>query len=314
MTLKDRILLSVIVGILAGLETYCLPVSTIYNGAHLGDLWAPLFGIKNFVSGHSAYGGQFYNDSPVVAYPFTTLLALYPFSLVPLCLAGPLFFSLSSGIFAYALLRDGKAWKVLVLLSPSYIVSLEAMQFSPLLASAFLLPCLLPLACIKPHLGLVLCASGKWTLRTFIATILFVAVSLLIYPKWPVDWLRNGNLSGYTGKIPVSFGIGFLLLLSIYKWRDRRCRLLAAMSLIPQRLWYDQLMLFLIPETQAQLCILLLCSWLGFTLSMMGTGYVRDGLSWMFVVHLLYIPSLIIIYNKEIKLVVSRFRGYLLQK
>lgn len=148
MVLRNRIVLSKtkMVGIFAGFGTYYLPVCTIYNDAHLRDLWGPLFDMKSFIFGYSAYGGQFdYNGTPFVSYPFTTMLAVYPFTLVPLSLAGPIFFSLCSALFASALLHVGEGLRSLVLLSPSYIFSLEATRFAPLLASAFVFPCMLPL-------------------------------------------------------------------------------------------------------------------------------------------------------------------------
>lgn len=313
MTSMERVIVATMVGILAGAGTWFLPVCTIYAGAHLGDLWGPLFGMKLFVSGHAAYGQQFfYNGKPFVSYPFTTMLAVYPLTLVPLKLAGPIFFSLSSTIFAYALLHYGQGWRILVLLTPAYIFSLEAVQFAPLLASALVFPCLLPLACIKPQLGIVLCAAGKWSFRLLLVMLLFVAVSLVIYPQWPLDWIRAGNLSGYAGKIPVTQGIGFILLLSVLKWRDRRGRLLTAMSLIPQRLWYDQLFLFLIPETPGQMLFMLACSWLALALTMAGGWFIQDGhqhpVSWQIAVHLVYIPSLITLFSAEIMQLFMRLR------
>jgi hypothetical protein len=315
MSLSERILLSVIVGVMAGLGTYYLPVCTIFNGAHLGDLWGPLVGMKLFASGHSAYGQQFFDTGkPFVSYPFTTMLAVYPFTLVPLKLAGPLFFSLSSMIFSYALLHDGQGWRLLVLLSPAYIFSLESTQFAPLLSSAFIFPCLLPLICIKPQLGVALCAAGKWTLRLFLITTIFVAISLLIYPHWPADWLAYGNTASYAGKIPVAQGIGFLLLLSVFKWRDRRSRLLTAMSLIPQRLWYDQLLLFFIPETRYQLYFLLISSWLGLVLCMTGGWFIMDvdqnPSSWIIAVIFIYIPSLMIVFTKEIEFFLRKLKVF----
>lgn len=293
-----------LIGILAGFGTYFLPVSTIYKGAHLGDLCPPLYGIMHFISGSPVYEGHFFNNAPAIAYPFTTMLALYPFALLPTKLAGPLFFSLSSSLLTYALLFDGKLWKLLVLLSPAYIFSLHSMQFAPLLASALILPPLLPLAAIKPQLGVVLCLSGKWSIKLFSVFGLFIILSFLIYPYWLTDWLYFGNLSTYAGKIPILNGLGLLLLLSLINWRDRKCRILAAMSLIPQRLWYDQLMLYLIPEKLSHICILLIGSWLSFFVSMYYGWLFKNDFqhpgSWMLFTNLVYLPSLIIVYEKEL--------------
>lgn len=304
MSLKTKFILSSLIGILAGIGTFYLPVSTIYKGAHLGDLCPPLYGIKHFISGIPAYEGLFFNNSPVVAYPFTTMLTLYPFALLPTKFAGPLFFSVSSFFFTYALLFDGKLWRLLVLLSPAYIFSLHSMQFTPLLASALVLPFLLPLATIKPQLGIVLFFSGRWNIKLFSVTAAFIILSFIIYPSWLTDWLITGNLSTYAGRMPLLNGFGLVLLLSFLKWRDRNSRILATMSLVPQRLWYDQLMLFLIPEKVSHLCVLLLGSWLSFFVSMRYDWLFKDELqhpgSWMLVVNFVYLPSLVIIYEKEL--------------
>jgi hypothetical protein len=312
MSMRKRILYSVIIGLLATLWSIFLPVSTVFEGAKLGDLCAPLFSLKGFVSGHSAFGGQFYNNYPVTHYPFTAMMAFYPFLFIPLYCVGPLFCFMTSGVFAYALLEEGKPWKLFILLSPPYVFSLYSMQFAPLISAAFLLPCLLPVAVLKPQLGAVLLASGRWSLKTLSAALLIIAVSLFIYPNWPLDWLKHGNISLYAGKIPVLQGIGCILLLSCLKWRDRRARLLSAMSIIPQRLWYDQLMLFLIPETRHHLYILLIGSWLSVLLSITGGWYfaseAQHPTSWIMVIYFLYIPTLFIIYHKEIVIWKGSFR------
>lgn len=304
MPLKNRVVLSILIGILAGIGTYFLPVSTIYNGAHLGDLCPIFYGIKHFIDGTSVYEGHFFNNAPMTAYPFTTMMSLYPFSFLPIEFVGPVFFSVSSALFAYALLFDGKHWRILVLLSPAYIFSLHSIQFVPLLSSAFVLPFLLPLAAIKPQLGIVLFASGKWNLKLFILFGLFIVLSFIIYPNWLTDWLFYGNLSRYKGTMPILQGFGFLLLLSLLKLKDRRSRILAAMAVIPQRLWYDQLMLFFIPQTISQLAVLLFGSWLSFFLSMhygwLLENELQDKGSWMMFVNFVYLPALAMIYHDKI--------------
>lgn len=318
MTTAHRIIVSLSIGILAGIGVYFLPVSTIYDGAHLGDLLPPLFSMKNFVAGQPVYGGQYFNNIPITPYPFTMILALYPFSLLPLTLAGPVFFALVSATFAYSLLYDGKPWRLLVLLSPPYILSLYGVQVVPLLCSAYIIPFLLPLASFKPQIGMMLCASGNWKYKYFIVSILYVLLCFAVYPAWLTDWLTYGNFSYYEGKIPVLCGAGFLLLLSMYRWRDRRSRLLAAMSLIPQRLWYDQLMLFFIPETFPQLCVLLAGSWFSLMVSikcgwLWQAGMQHSG-SWLMVVHFVYLPALFMVFKKEMKQIATTLRDRLLQR
>jgi hypothetical protein len=304
---SHRGILSVFVGLLAGILSVIVPVSVlICDNVRAGDIGAPLLGLQSFLSGHSAYWEIFYYEHgniPAVLYPFTTMLALYPFTILPLPLIAPCFCALIATIFAYSLLYDNKPWRLLVFFSIPYLTALQSVQFVPLLASAFLLPCLLPVAVLKPQLGIVLLAAGKWSRATVIATIMIVAGSIIIYPTWPMEWFRNGNLSYYEGKIPVLQGVGCILLFSALKWRDRRARMLLVMSLIPQRIWYDQLMLFLIPETRKQLYILLIGSLLSLIWSFRPkwSFALQDSSSWAHVIYLLYIPSLLLIFQEEMR-------------
>ena len=55
-------------------------------------------------------------------------------------------------------------------------------------------------------------------------------------------------------KSPITVLGGPLLLLSVMRWRRPEGRLLLAMSLLPQNmLFYDQLLLWLIPKTRNQI-------------------------------------------------------------
>lgn len=300
MRTRRRILLSILIGLLAGAVSLAMPKTVVVNGIQIGDIGVPLFGLKNFLHGIFTYEQYYFENAPATTYPFTTMLALYPFLYVPLSLIAPLFCSLITTVFVYAILHDGKPWRLLILLSAQYITALQSVQFSPLIFSALLIPWLLPLAIIKPQLGIVLIASGKWSLPTILATMLMLVISLIVYPAWPIDWLEHGNFSSYAGKIPVFQGVGFVLLLSCIKWRNRRARLLTAMSLIPQRLWYDQLMLFLIPETRYQLYILLIGSWISLFLGEMGGSAMQSPLSWTIVNYFLYLPALCLIFREEL--------------
>lgn len=88
--------------------------------------------------------------------------------------------------------------------------------------------------------------------------------------------------------------------------------MLAAMSITPQRLWYDQLFLYLIPETRAQLLAVLVCSWCSLLLTIAGGWFLLDGLqhrtAWRIVVHGIYLPVLILLFWKDILLLLSNLK------
>jgi hypothetical protein len=314
LTVRRRIIIAIFIGFLAGILSAIMPASVVINRIQVGDIGIPILGLKNFLSGQSAYGTFFYNDVPAVSYPFTAMLALYPFSFLPLYLIAPIFCMFISSIFAYALMYDGTIWRLWVLLSVPFFSALHSVQFVPLMAAAILLPSLLPASAIKPQLGIVLISAGTWSRKTIMATFLFIISSVIIYPTWPIEWIENGNLSHYDATIPVFHGIGCILLLSCFKLRDKNARMLFFMSLVPQRLWYDQLMLCLIPETGRQLNILLAGSWLSLLLSLLNSGPgwssgKQDSASWTYVIALQYFPALLIIYRKEVEFNLHKLRA-----
>jgi hypothetical protein len=71
--------------------------------------------------------------------------------------------------------------------------------------------------------------SPRWAI---LAAVLFT-VSLVIYPSWPIVWLRS--TSPYQGSRPPLFVLprGPLLLLALLRWRDRRSWFLFSMALMP---------------------------------------------------------------------------------
>ncbi len=91
---------------------------------------------------------------------------------------------------------------------------------------------------------------------------------------------------------------GFLLLLAALAWRRPAGRLLLAMSLVPQLLFfYDQLPLWLLPATRKQSIALTACSQLAFVLWYLslheGDPIVRSAAP--FVMALIYFPALFIV-------------------
>lgn len=315
--LAQRILLSIAVGISAGFLSTVFPGTVPYKGVQVGDLGTSILGLEHFFSSHSAYIEPItYAGLPAVMYPFTTMLFVGPFMVLPLKWIGPIFCGLTSFVFAYALLYDWKPWRLLVLASVPYLSSLQSIQFAPLLTAAYYLPFLLPLVVIKPQLGLPLLTTGNWSRKTLLTAAVIVLISLIVYPAWPFEWFAYGNLSSYEGRSPLTQGLGFLLLLSAIKWRDKRARLLLTMAIIPQRLWYDQLMIFAIPMTRIQLLILLIGSWLSPLLSLDHSWLLdsgrQDPKSWWAVVSLVYLPALCMVFEEEIKIGIIWIKGLIL--
>lgn len=310
---RARLLLSLGVGLAAGLLALLLPHPIVFQGVGVGDIGAPLLGMQRFLDGTAPYGIST-DRGPLTAYPFTTSLVLLPFLTLPLWLVAPLFCALSSGLLAYGLLKKGETWRLLLFLSVPFLSSVHSVQWTLLFAAALLLPPLLPLAVAKPQLGLVLLAAGRWERRWAIIAMLLLLLSLALYPMWPLDWWREGMLAAYTGRVPLSVGVGPLLLLAALCWPARRARLLLAMAFVPQRIWYDQLLLFLLPRSWQGLLGLVAGSWLAVAVTpdagWLATTGEQAPHAWRAVVLFVYLPALALLLWEERERLQRRWRGW----
>ena len=295
-----RFVVPLLIGVAAALAAAVMPHPVRLGGVEVGDIGLPLAGIAQFEAGGSPYDIRLRGHTPAL-YPFTTLLVLWPLKFVPLRFAVMLFVGLTSAALAYAIARKGEPWQLLLFLTPAYWSAVQSVQWSPLLTAAILLPPLLPLAVVKPQLGVVLAASGQWSRRTILATLALVAVSLLVWPPWPLEWLRHGNLRTFNGVSPLLVLPGIVLLLGALAWRTREGRLLLAMSVVVQRYFYDQLPLYLVAKTWRQMVLLVASSWAIVLLYRPDTmSGLQDVEVWRGLIVLLYLPALgIVLFNRR---------------
>ena len=171
-------------------------------------------------------------------------------------------------------------------------------QWSPLLTGAALLPGLGFLLACKPTVGAALWVAYP-TRRSLIGAILFAALSLALFPGWPLRWIADLSAATHI-RAPMTFHGGPLLLFAMLRWRRPEARLLAGLSVIPQTPeLYEALPLFLIPQTTGQGALLAaLCYGVVFA---RGAGvapadYLSDtALTGQWMVWLLYVPCLIMV-------------------
>ncbi len=271
---------------------------SIYPGP--GDFIWPLRALRDVLSGHNPYA---YPVNPLsIPYPLPAMFAAIPFAWLPDTWAAALFFGVSSGLLAYQLVRLEPAWRLLVFLNPLYLQSLLFAQWSPLIMAMAFFPSLMPLLLIKPHMAAGMAFSGymRWTRRGLLLTVLLLAISLILQPTWPLVWLSQ--LGPYQGVAPVmmlSAG-GPLLLLALIRWHTREARLFLLMSVAPQRLFYDQMPLCLVPQSLRQMLFLTLASWVGTIIA-----FPFPSTSYFWLVLFIYWPALLCVLAP----LIPRLRG-----
>jgi hypothetical protein len=125
------------------------------------------------------------------------------------------------------------------------------------MASAFF-PLLLPVTLVKPQIGLPV-ALTHLSRRGILACAALGALSLIVMPKWPLLWIRH--LGNYQHFIPLLVLPGPSLVLALWRYRERDAWLLFLMACMPQRWFFDTLVLWLIPKTRREILCTASLSW-----------------------------------------------------
>ena len=298
---RQRLAVAVLIGLASGTFTWLMALRPgaipdfIYSQAAIRiflDGSNPYLVLTRHPGAAAPYDGLFF-------FPFTAVLVAFPFKDLPLPLASGLFFGISSALLAYAITRDG-LWRVHVFASAPFVAAAVAAQFAPLIMVLAFLPGWGFAATLKPNLGAALLARRP-TVRAFASAGVFLAASLVLFPSWPRYWLAalRPDIGGDHIHVSPALQLGGpLLLLAAVAWRRPSGRLLLAMSLVPQLLFfYDQLPLWLVPATRKQSIALTACSQLAFILWYLrlheGDLLVRSAAP--FVMLLIYLPALVIL-------------------
>jgi hypothetical protein len=259
--------LAVISACLGGWGAFIAYFAMQSHPLHLAkDFSYPWRAARALFDGHNPYEviqavGAYPFNSPLL-YPLPAAIVAAPFSFLTPAVAGALFVGLSSALLAWALLRDSP-YRLPIFLSAPFVQAAILGQWSPLLAAAALMPSLQFLAAAKPTIGLAAWLY-KPSVRGIIAGLLLTGVAFLVLPGWLGDWLdATSRMRKYRG--PATTLLGAFLLLGVLRWRRREGRLFVAMSLIPQLpVFYDSLMLWLIPSTLWRSFALSAASWIGY--------------------------------------------------
>lgn len=241
-------------------------------------------------------------ESPLL-YPLPTVIAAVPFAPLSLPVASAITMALSAGLLAFAL--TSRSWEPLwILASAPFVMAVNLGQWSPLVTVAALIPSLGFLAILKPNLGLAAFAwRPDW--RMVAGVFAVAAVSVMILPGWPAEWLEAvRTLPGHPVPLLSGHGAGVVLLLAALRWRTAEGRLLLAMSCVPQLLFFaDQLPLLLVARTALERKVMVAVSlvacvaWYLRATATPGAAYVP--LAEPYVLLGCYLPALVIVLRRR---------------
>lgn len=303
-TTRQRLAAAVAIGVAAGLFSWLM---SLRAGA-VPDLLYPHTAARLFLDGQNPYVqlGRDLSAAPPYNepffYPFTAVLALLPLSRLDIAVACGLFTGIASGLLAWYVTRFG-LWRIHLFASGPFVVAAALGQFAPLILLMAFQPGAGFLGALKPNLGLAL-FSRQPTRAAIVGAVLITAVSLVMLPSWPVDWvdsLRRDITERGVHVAPVLAPAGFLLLVAVVAWRRPAGRLLLALALIPQGLFfYDQLPLWLVPRTRNESIVLTGLSQVAILAWFLGLqeGDLVVRTAAPYVMLLIYIPALGILLNQ----------------
>jgi hypothetical protein len=236
-------------------------------------------------------------------YPMTTAMLMVPLAHLSPALGSAVLMGIGTFLLALGITRDGFA-RLPIFGSVPFFVCLESGQLAPLLAAAALIPAVSWLASMKPNLGLAAFAYNP-AFRVFALNIIVLLISIALFPHWPGEWLdmlRHRTKGNYGS--PLLLPGGFLLLLSLIRWRRPEARLLAVMAIVPQSLLFtDQLMLWLVPKTRNESMLLSILSLPAMFLGVMNVGPNPNVASYSrtmgpAILALIYLPCLIMVLRR----------------
>lgn len=288
---RIRLYISLCITLISGFLTYVYVTSAGIIAADFTWAWR---GAQFLIANTDPYaaikpeGAYPFND--YLYYPLPALLLAIPLTWMPGPFAAAVFMGCSSGLLSWGVTKKGMH-RLIIFASPSYLYALVTVQWSPLITAAALLPSLAFVLPAKPNLGLAVLIAYPDRKRLIWASIPII-LSLAIMPTWPIAMLRQvGTHINYT---PVLTWYGPLLLGALLAWRTSSARLLFAMALMPQRLLYDQLPLWLVPETWRQAMFITIMAWIGSIIALvLGMGTL--------ILPFIYLPTLgCIIYQHYI--------------
>jgi hypothetical protein len=268
------------------------------------DLMQVVWGARAWLEGQDPYAvvGRSARWPLPLIYPFPAILLAVPFAALSDLWLNVLWSAVSAAWLTWMLTSDGFKPSLVMLVSAAYILALQTSQWTPLLLAATLSRWGGALLACKPTTGLFLLAYRP-TLRHVLMIALAVALSLLLWPRWPFAWATTWSEAIYT-VWPLTLMGAPLVLLAAKQWRRAEARLLVATVCVPHTTFvYETLPLFMVPATWVEAGIL----WLGSYIAVVGqrafgpqsgSEWTRSSGQWL--VWCVYLPATVMVLRHDI--------------
>ncbi len=245
-----RVLVALGISLVAGSYFYA-------RSRNAADLTLINFGSEALLNGGNPYrlaGPGMVFDAPWGSlYPATAYVVGIPLLFVSETSGTVVFLCLSTFLLAFGATREG--WfRLPMFLSIPFMWSAMQVQWTILFSAAVFLPWIACIASVKPQTAIPVIAGAENPRHSIIAALIgslvLLAVSLMLLPTWPLDWItvvRSG--SSHIEPAVMQTG-GFLIPLVLLRWRSRDAWLVMLMALLPQTPYpYSVLPLLTIAKT-----------------------------------------------------------------
>jgi len=303
-TPSRRLVSAVVLGVVIGTVVYRIPPTLGYEA---GDLTIPLRAARTLLKGGAPYGDASLPPSTRLLYPLPAVLLLMPLAGLSPQVAGAVWAGLGMAILSWVAFGRFGVQGLAVAFSRSAVRATALSQWSPLFLLGAVTPAAQVIAAAKPTLALLVFAyrPTRWAV---IGSVVLATLAFFVRPTWLGEWLAQvqGVSSSYAPAALIWRGGGPLLLLAALRWRRPDARLLLAMAVVPHHyVWYDQLLLFLVPERPREVWALWALSWLSGVVA--GILFARsvapdlDGRQMAFrapIVALMYLPCLAMVLRR----------------
>jgi hypothetical protein len=246
--MRLRIAISATIGIASGVFCWFL-MKRLHQGA--ADFGWAIHLAQRLLARQNPY------DTPFEQYPLTAAFFAFPFLRLQPEVAAAMFWGIGSSLLAFGLTRHGYT-RLLIFFAYPYWAGIITAQWSLIIAASAFFPWLLPATMAKPQVGLPVFLT-RVTRRGLIACLALAALSLVVLPSWPLLWIRQWHY--YEHFIPLLILPGPLLLLALLRYRERDSWLLLLSAAMPQRWFFDTLILWLIPKSRRQIVWTVFFSW-----------------------------------------------------